>query len=310
MPSIRPPRPMAALRIATLPLAALVAAGLAAVVTLVPGAGGARARPAGAAASAGGTVHVLYAGSLEAVMNDSIGPAFARATGYTFSGFPAGSKDLASDIRGGIEHGDVFISAGPKVNASLEGSGNGNWVSWYAPFASTRLVLGYNLSSAFTRALRTKPWYQVITRPNFRLGYTDPTLDPKGVLTVAALKAAARRYHEPALAAIATDGNDLFPEQDLVGRLQAGQLDAGFFYTVEASASRIPTVSLGPIDETAVYTITVLRRAPDPAGAASFVRFLLSNRGRRLLAKARLMPRVPVARGRGIPRALRTVIER
>ena len=292
---------------ALLSVAALLTALASAVA--IPAAGSAKTVTARAAKSSGGTVHVLYAGSLEAVMNDSVGPAFHRATGYTFSGFPAGSKDLASDIKGKVEQGDVFISASPKVDATLEGRKNGGWVSWYAPFATTKLVLGYNASSSFASALKTKAWYQVIGQSGFRLGFTDPTLDPKGVLTVAALNAAAAKYNQPGLKQIATDQNDLFPEQDLVGRLQAGQLDAGFFYTVEASAAKIPTVSLGSISETATYTITVLNRAPDTAGAESFVKFLLSSQGMRLLKKVGLATQTPVAKGSGVPYLLNTVIK-
>lgn len=269
----------------------------------------ARAPIARPAARSGGTVRVLYAGSLENVMNSSIAPAFHRATGYTLSGYPAGSKDLASEIKGKVRQGDVFISASPKVDATLEGRRNGNWVSWYAPFASTKLVLGYNRNSSFAHDLMTKPWYRVIAEPGFRLGFTDPTLDPKGVLAVAALDTAAKKYHEPALSQIATDQNDLFPEEDLVGRLQAGQLDAGFFYTVEASAAKIPTVSLGSIDETATYTITTLNRAPNTAGADAFVKFLLSNQGQRLLRRVGLTYVRPVANGRGVPYLLNTVIK-
>jgi molybdate/tungstate transport system substrate-binding protein len=305
MASVRTSRRKVTFRAAGLLTAAAVAG-----AALAPGASGAATVPSHAAKSSGGTVHVLYAGSLEEVMNSSIGPAFQKATGYTFSGFPAGSKDLASAIKGKVQQGDVFIGASPKINATLQGGRNGNWVSWYAPFASTKLVLGYNPSSSFASALKSRPWYQVITQPSFRLGFTDPTLDPKGVLAVAALNVAATKYNEPALKQIATDQNDLFPEQDLVGRLQAGQLDAGFFYTVEASAAKIPTVSLGSIDETATYTVTVLNRAPDTAGAEAFVKFLLSSQGMRLLKKVGLTTQTPVAKGSGVPYLLNTVIKR
>ncbi|MGH2857308.1 MAG: extracellular solute-binding protein [Solirubrobacteraceae bacterium] len=236
-----------------------------------------------AAARGKGPVNVLYAGSLTTLMNGSLGAAFDRATGYTFDGFPAGSSDLANEIKSGVRQGDVFLSASPSVNATLKGSKNGEWVTWYAPFATTRLVLAYNPHSSFARALRTEPWYRVITRPGFRLGFTDPKLDPKGVLTTRALDQAATAYHVSALTRIAADQSDVFPEQDLVGRLQSGQLDAGFFYTVEASAAKIPTVSLDPIDLQATYTITILARARHPAAAESFVKFLLGPQGQKLL---------------------------
>jgi molybdate/tungstate transport system substrate-binding protein len=257
-----------------------------------------------------GSVNVLYAGSLEDLMNKSIGPAFAKATGYSFNGYPAGSKDLANEIKGKIRQGDVFISASPKVNSTLEGSANGAWVSWYAPFASTTLELGYNPQSSYAAALRKGPWYRVLTKPGLRLGFTDPKLDPKGVLAVAALNEAAVKYNQPALKRIATDQSDLFPEQDLVGRLQAGQLDAGFFYSVEASAAKIPTVSLAPVKETAEYTITVLNRAPDPAGADAFVKFLLSGEGQSLMRSVGLtVSASPRATGAGVPSALSQVIQ-
>lgn len=258
----------------------------------------------GGSASGKGTVNVLYAGSLEAVMNQRIGPAFERATGYTFNGYPAGSKDLASEIRGKVRVGDVFISAAPAVNQTLEGAAGGDWVSWYAPFATTRLVLGYNASSSYAHALRTQPWYRVIARAGFRLGFTDPRLDPKGVLTQVALKKTATIAHEPALDRIASDQSDLFPEQDLVGRLQAGQLDGGFFYTVEASAAHIPTVSIAPINAVATYTVTVLHRAPNSKGAVAFVKFLLSARGRSLLHAAGLTSAPAHRVGSGVPQGL------
>ncbi|HWD65792.1 MAG TPA: extracellular solute-binding protein [Solirubrobacteraceae bacterium] len=262
----------------------------------------------GGSSSKKGSVNVLYAGSLEALMNDHIGRAFQKATGYTFSGYPAGSKDLASEIKGKVRVGDVFISASPKVNATLEGSANGNWVSWFAPFASTKLELGYNPSSSYAHALRSEPWYRVIVKPGFRLGFTDPKLDPKGVLAVAALEQVAVAEHQPALQRIATDQSDLFPEQDLVGRLQAGQLDAGFFYTVEANAAHIHTVPISPVDESATYTLTVLHHAPNAKGAEAFVKFLLSSQGQSLLHAAGLTLQTPKAVGSGVPASLSSAV--
>ncbi len=262
----------------------------------------------GGSGSSKGSVSVLYAGSLEALMNSHIGPEFQKATGYTFSGYPAGSKDLASEIKSKVRVGDVFISAAPKVNLTLAGPANGSWVSWFAPFATTRLVLGYNRSSSYAKALQTEPWYRVITRPGLRIGFTDPKLDPKGVLAVAALQQAATTYHEPAIRRIASDQSDLFPEQDLVGRLQAGQLDAGFFYTVEANAAHIPTVSINPIALHATYTITVLRRAPNQKGAEAFVKFLLSSQGQSALHSAGLTLVTPKAVGSGVPTSLSSAV--
>jgi len=230
-----------------------------------------------------GPVDVLYAGSLVGMMEQGIGPAFDAETGYTFNGFSAGSTALASAIKGQTQVGDVFVSASPKADESLQGSSNGNWVSWYAAFATSPLVIGYNPKSPFAAQLMSKPWYQVVTQPGFILGRTDPATDPKGALAVQALTMAASQFSDPALSAISTQTSGIYAEQSLVGLLQAGQLDAGFFYAAEASAAGIPTVPLSGIDLSAQYTVTVLNRAPDSKAALAFVKFLLSPLGQSIL---------------------------
>jgi molybdate/tungstate transport system substrate-binding protein len=240
---------------------------------------------AGSSGSAGhGNVSVLYAGSLVNLMEHDLGPAFTRTGGYGFQGFGAGSTELVAQIKSGVRQGDVFISASPKANKGLEGAANGSWETWYITFAKAPLVIGYNPSSRFAAQFRSRPWYRVLTEPGIRVGRTDPKLDPKGKLTVEALKAGAASLHMAALAH-AIGRFAVFPEESLVGRLEAGQLDAGFFYVNEAREQRIPTVALTPVKKGAEYTVTILRRAPDGAGAQAFVAFLLSSAGRGILAQ-------------------------
>jgi molybdate/tungstate transport system substrate-binding protein len=237
------------------------------------------------AATHTGPVDVLSAGSLLDLMQMQIGPAFTEATGYTLNNTSMGSDALASGIKGGTLQGDVFISASPAVNAELEGAANGNWVSWYAEFASSPLVLGYNTGSKFAQALKAKPWYDVIDQSGFLIGRTDPATDPKGVLAVTALDQAARKHHLPALSTIATSTSNVFPEQTLVGQLQAGQLDAGFFYGVEAASAGLKTVPLTGTNLAGDYTVTILNKAPDQPAARAFVKYLLSKAGQRILKK-------------------------
>jgi molybdate/tungstate transport system substrate-binding protein len=255
-----------------------------------------------------GPVDVLYAGSLVNLMERDLGPKFTSTTGYRFSGFGAGSAQVANQIKGGVRQGDVFISASPQVNTTLEGPANGNWLSWYASFAKGGLVIGYNPHSRFAAQLRTQPWYQVITQPGFLLGRTDPVLDPKGQLTVQALTQAATTYDDPALLTVTRTSGGVFPEETLVGRLQAGQLDAGFFYTNEAKEAGIPTVTLGAVQLAATYTVTVLGRAPHASGATAFVDYLLGSRGQGILTAHGLsLIRPPQQSGSGVPSNLDSV---
>jgi molybdate/tungstate transport system substrate-binding protein len=234
------------------------------------------------------SVSVFYAGSLVNLMEHGIGPAFNKATGDDFQGFAGGSNGLANEIKGQLRRGDVFISANPKVNADLMGSSNGDWVTWYVAFAQSPLVLGYSPSSRFAADFKTKPWYQVLMEPGIRIGRTDPELDPKGRLTLALMEQAETFYKSPGLSqrVLGEPNNSaqVLPEETLVGRLQTGQLDAGFFYSTETVDAGIRTIELPTeIAPKAVYTVTILRNALNPTGAERFVTFLLGTDGRNVL---------------------------
>ncbi|TDY21646.1 molybdate/tungstate transport system substrate-binding protein [Paraburkholderia sp. BL6665CI2N2] len=234
------------------------------------------------------TVNVLYAGSLVNLMERSIGPAFEKATGQHFRGYAAGSNKIANEIKGKLRRGDVFISASPKVNDGLTGAANGDHVTWYVNFAESPLMIGYNPQSRFAPQFRSKRWDQVLQEPGIRIGRTDPKLDPKGAFTVEMVTRAAALYHQPDLVektlGAAENPEQVLPEETLVGRLQSGQLDAGFFYSTETSDLKIPAIRPAPeLQAKASYTLTILSGAPNREGASSFVDFLLSTQGRALL---------------------------
>jgi molybdate/tungstate transport system substrate-binding protein len=266
-------------------------------------------------AGAGEVVNVLYAGSLVNLMEHGIGPAFDRASGDHFRGYAGGSKLLANQIKDRLRQADVFISAAPAVNAQLMGSENGNWEHWYVTFAQSPLVIGYNSASRFAADFRRQPWYRVVQEPGIRLGRTDPKLDPKGALTLTLMKRAQGYYRLPGLAerVLGTPENpaQVLPEEALVGRLQSGELDAGFFYSTETSDARIPTVRLpAAITPQAAYTITILRASPHPKGAEAFVAFLLSSRGRQLMSEHGLTVRRASLTGIAamVPRDIRAIL--
>jgi molybdate transport system substrate-binding protein len=279
------------------------------VVLLIAAAAPAAKRPR-AVLAANETVSVLFAGSLVNYMERYLGPSFQKADGYGFRGFGGGSTELASEIRGRVRTGDVFISAAAAADRSLEGAANGGWVSWYSAFMASPLELAYNPNSRFGKELRRGvPWYQVLTQRGIRVGRTDPKLDPKGVLTVEAVSNASRKLHEPALGK-ALGSIEVFPETGLVGRLQSGQLDAGFFYTVEAKNAKLSTVGLAPVYKYALYTVTILNRAPNPGGAAALIRYLLNAARSYTLGKNGLTPIRPQFSGSAsaVPRGVRSLV--
>jgi molybdate/tungstate transport system substrate-binding protein len=292
-----------------------------------------------ASRAAGGDVSVAYAGSLVTAMEKSIGPAFG-ATGYTYHGEGKGSVALAKLIGDRLRTPDVFISADPAVIASLETPPD-RTVSWYATFASTRMVLCYSRKSKFANAFADvasgkRAWPTLFSLPGITIARTNPALDPKGYRVIFVAQLAERTFHEPGLAErILGNPNQILPEEDALARLETGEVDALWSYSVEAVSRNLPTIELGTnVDlgdpahatdymqaSTAVnlaqrvgapilFALTIPVAAPNPVGAAAFVAFFLGSEGRALQAKAGLFPQRPVAFGEHatIPAALQSLL--
>ena len=244
----------------------------------------------GAATTHPGTVRVLSAGSFSNVMV-LLGAAFKNDTGDTIQDTSLGSSAIASAVVSKTLQGDVFISASPSADRSLEGSAHGNWISGYRVIGSSPDVLAYYPKSRFVTALKSLPWYDVIQSRGFELGRTDPAVDPGGVLDVDALYGIGYGYNIPSLLSIATNKRNIYTEQAIPGLLQAGQLDAAFMYAISADAVKLPYVALtGTKNLNAQYTIAKLNGAPDPTAAATFVQWLLSPRGASLMDRQGLVP--------------------
>jgi ABC-type molybdate transport system substrate-binding protein len=258
------------------------------------------------------TVSVLYAGSLATVMENGLGPASSKATGYQYHGEAQGSLAAARMIRDRLRTPDVFISADPSVNENvLMGSNNGDLVTWFLTLASSQLVLAYNPNSKFAEKFQaasagTIPWYEVLKTPGLRFGRGDPRTDPKGYRTLFLFELAGKHYHNPELPGLIGDPvnpDQVFPEIVLLARVQSGQFDAGIFYKHEVVAHKLPFVSfppeisLGDPKLSAFYaqatyttpagehvrgapilfTITIPKTVRNKAAAEAFLRFMLSS---------------------------------
>jgi molybdate/tungstate transport system substrate-binding protein len=232
-----------------------------------------------ASAKPSGDVDVFSAGSLDTLMTKSVGPAFHAATGYTLVDTSHGSGTLASDIKNKVAVADVFVSASPSDDTALEGSANGDWVSWYAAFATSPEVLGYYPKSKFAKDLQTMPWYKVITMSGFRLGRTNPSQDPGGVLAAEALQETATAQSLPALKTLATESSDEYAEDPEEADIQTGQLDGAFMYEADANSQGSPFVKLTGVNLAGDYTITLVKNAPHTAAAEAFIKFLLGPTG-------------------------------
>jgi molybdate/tungstate transport system substrate-binding protein len=268
----------------------------------------------GTSASAGGSVSVLYAGSLAAVVEDHLGPAFTEATGIDVEGEAHGSLGAAQLIRDGLRFPDVFVSADPVVTEQvLMGPANGELVRWYVTFASSELVVGYSPDSphvdAFVAAAAgERAWYDVLGEPGVSFGRGDPTIDPKGYRTLFMFDLAASYYDDASVAQLPGDPlnpEQVLPEVSLLARVDSGQFDAGIFYRHEAVAAGLPYLTLPPeinlgspeygehyaeasyelpdgttiVGAPILFTVTIPATVRDRAAAEAFVVYLLNARG-------------------------------
>jgi molybdate/tungstate transport system substrate-binding protein len=274
----------------------------------------------------------MYAASLTSVFERTLGPSFQAATGFTYQGEGKGSVAIANLIKDGVRSPDIFVSADPTVNQTLQGGSSGGHVSWWVVFARTELVLAWSPKSPLAPGFQSaknggRTWESVLEQPGLKLGRTDPELDPKGYRTLWLFQLDEQRTGDGSLSRRILgppgDTSQVFPEEQLVARLQSGQLDAGVLYTVEAVQADLPYLRLpAAINQgdpaqaahyasasytnrkgqtftgsPALYTVTIPSTARNGTGAKAFVQFLLGKDAQSKLGAAGLLPVPPQLEG-------------
>ena len=236
-------------------------------------------------ANAASVVSVLYAGSLVTPMEGPIKAALAQQ-GIEFQGQGGGSKMLANLISAGAKRPDIFISVDPKIVLGL-----GSKVLDAETFASASLGIGWSNSSkhaALFESVAAGKTYilSALSTPGLAIGRTDPKLDPKGVYTVDAMTLLAGADSEQRILGAPENDAQIFPEEDLLARIDTGQADVGFFYRTEDVARGLnfmPLPGKASMSDKITYTIAEMRGAAHPDAGAKFEQFILNGRGRTIL---------------------------
>jgi molybdate/tungstate transport system substrate-binding protein len=268
--------------------------------------------PVGADAStpAKNTVDVIFDSSLTDTMA-VLATAFHKATGLSMLQTAGESAVDASALAGKTTVQDVFVSEGAVAVKSLEAKSSGNLVSWYAQFGETPLLLAYNPKSKFAKDLRTMPWYKVVTLKGFSLGRAAPDADSSGTLAIAALEAASKKEHLPALSKLATSKTDAYGEADLLTQLHQNHLAAAFLYGVDAAAAGFKTVSLASPNLAVPYMVTILRNSAHEGAAVTFVKFLLRSSSALIFDEGGVIEQSPLiltGKSASVPPPLRSLV--
>jgi molybdate/tungstate transport system substrate-binding protein len=231
-----------------------------------------------------GTVNVAYASSLEYLNEKVVGPAFTKAEGYKYSGQGAASGTLSSEIASGEIHPNVFESVGGDNITPLFPK----FTKWYVQYAGTSIVVAYNPQSQYASQFKaiadgSKPLTDLFTlmeTPGFKLGRTDPAIDPQGRDFIYMLELAQNYYHLPSDTVTKILGGpagsstspQIYAESSLDSTLQSGQLDASSAFITQAIELHLdyiplpPQISLADASMAAQYktaTVTIT-----PAGSA------------------------------------------
>jgi molybdate/tungstate transport system substrate-binding protein len=193
-----------------------------------------------------GTASVAYASSLEYLNEKVVGPAFHTATGYTYSGRGAASGTLESEIAAKEITPNVFESVGADNVTPLEPQ----FTKWYIQYAGTSMVVAYNPKSKYAsqfNAIKSgkeplKDLFTLMETPGFKLGRTDPNVDPQGRDFIYMLELAQAYYHLPSDTVTKILGgpedsatsSEIYAESSLDSTLQSGQLDASSAFITQA----------------------------------------------------------------------------
>ncbi|MFQ6056274.1 MAG: tungstate ABC transporter substrate-binding protein WtpA [Methanosarcinales archaeon] len=197
------------------------------------------------------------------------------------------------------------------------------YADWYVAFAKNQMVIIYNDMSKYANEVNSENWYEVLTREGVELSHSNPDDDPCGYRAVIVYKLAAQYYNDSTLydrlTANTPPKNIRSTETDLLGLLDAGELDYVFIYKSIASQHNYkfielpPQLDLGEVEykdfyyngtvalsdgtvkhgAPIVYGITIPKNAEHPDIAADFVRFVLSADGQKIMQDNGQPPIVP-----------------
>lgn len=196
-------------------------------------------------------IRVTYAGSMGKVMDQGLGPAFAKDEKGDYQGQGQGAYGMARLLASHKIEADVFVSINPGPMQILKDAG---MIDDAVPVASTSMVIAYSpkgkYASQFDEATKKKDasWLNLLAQKGVSFGRTDPYVDPKGQNIVFTLMLAEKYYKMPGIADKIL-GSLQNPEQThqeggLLARLESGQVDAAAGYESEVRSAHLPYVAL------------------------------------------------------------------
>jgi molybdate/tungstate transport system substrate-binding protein len=163
-----------------------------------------------------GSIRVLYAGSLILPFAEIERQFEALHPEIDINGEAHGSIQVLRHVSDVHESADVLISADsqliPLLLYSSDDPDTGRpYGSWRIDFATNEMTIAFTDQSKYADEMTADNWYEVIARPDVRLGIADPRFDANGYRALMMLKLAEEPYGKPALFFDAFDGQFASP---------------------------------------------------------------------------------------------------
>lgn len=229
----------------------------------------------------------------------------------------AGSRICARKITDLKKPCDIMASADYSVIDTLLIPG---FASWDIHFATNEMAIMYRPDSKYAKEINSGNWYKILLKKGVQYAHSDPNSDPCGYQTMLTWQLAEKYYKAPGLykklIANCPLQNIRPKETDLIGLLEAGQIDYVFIYKSVCEQHHMPYVSLpdainlgSPAEADfykqaslkisgkkpgatlevkgtpMVYGLTIPKNAPDHEWAVKYLAFMLGPEGRAIMEK-------------------------
>ncbi len=222
-----------------------------------------------------------------------------------------GSTKMARMISELGKPADIMASADFKV---IDKTLIPGYADWNIRFATNQLVLCYTDKSRDADTINADNWYDILAKKGVVWGHSDPNLDPCGYRSLMVLQLAEKYYNQPGLydrlLANRPKKNVRPKSVELVSLLKTGNMDYAWEYLSVAVQHELKYVILDDhinlsnykydkfykqaqvevtgkkpgtwitrTGKSCTYGITLVKDAPNKAGAVRFLEYMLSADG-------------------------------
>ena len=162
------------------------------------------------------TIRVLYAGSLIIPFAELQKRFEELHPDIKINGEGHGSIQVLRQVSDIHEEADVLISADSQLIPMLlydakDPQTRKPYGTWRIDFATNEMALAYTGRSKYASQLTSDDWYDIVRRPDVRLGLADPRFDSNGYRALMMFALAGRQYDKPALFFDTFDGQFTSP---------------------------------------------------------------------------------------------------